>query len=313
MQPSPSPLAHFGHSPSFSSLQPLPQWHPQIAPRHQAKFRHLVHHISSTIILPQPIPLRTLQLLLHNLDHLDPNLNPEPYYTRLHHLPPTPQSLVNGLGPTGAVLIPIQIWSNIHLPLNLPPHPTTPLTRSTQASLPDVSEFLQRLQLHQLIKLVPFPCPAAPAFTTYKSEIKLRFIINLRHYNNLFPAPPPFSLPRFEQILSLPTFNQLWFVKIDIQNCFWSLLLPHEVKGQFYGYLRPFTFSTRRLPFGWTYSPILAHATIAHYLQPIFRLTSHYWQYLDATSGAYRPPLPNLLGGLHCPCINPSRLYPKPV
>ena len=31
------------------------------------------------------------------------------------------------------------------------------------------------------------------------------------------------------------------------------------------------------------------------------------------TSGAYRPPLPNLLGGLHCPCINPSRLYPKPV
>jgi len=80
----------------------------------------------------------------------------------------------------------------------------------------------------------PHSSPAASAFTTYKSEEKLRFIINLRPYNCLFPTPPSFSLPRFEQILSLPSFKQLWFVKLDIQNCFWSLVLPCSVTGQFF-------------------------------------------------------------------------------
>ena len=139
------------------------------------------------------------------------------------------------------------------------------------------------LQLHsqQLITLIPHHCPAASAFTTYKSEEKLRFIINLRPYNCLFPTPPSFSLPRFEQILSLPSFKQLWFVKLDIQSCFWSLVLPCNVTGQFFGCLPPYTFSTRRLPFGLAYSPILAHSTVAHYLQPLFQLNPLCSQYLD--------------------------------
>jgi len=93
---------------------------------------------------------------------------------------------------------------------------------------------------------LPTCCPAALAFTSYKSESKLRFIINLRLYNSCFPKPPSFLLPHLDDLLTLPEFGQLWFVKFDLQNCFWSLQLPDDVHGAFYGCLFNTTFFGQR-------------------------------------------------------------------
>ena len=113
-------------------------------------------------------------------------------YTRLHHHPPTLKSLENGLGPTGAVPIPLPIWLSINLPLCLPPHPVLPkLMRTSSKTAPDPYFFLLQLQSQNLIKLLPKPCPAASAFTAYKSEEKLRFIISFCAYNYLFHTHLP--------------------------------------------------------------------------------------------------------------------------
>ena len=79
--------------------------------------------------------------------------------------------------------------------------------------------------------------------------MKLRFIVNLRSYNDLFHRPPYFSLPSFTDLLHMPNFADKCFIKLDIENCFWSLTLPPQVSGD---------FTTTRLPFGWSWSPILA-------------------------------------------------------
>ena len=141
------------------------------------------------------------------------------------------------------------IWKRYNLPSQLPLHPvTTPSTfRSSPPFLPAHQQFLHQLQQQNLIQTIPTCCPAAPAFTSYKSETKLRFIINLRLYNSCFPKPPSFLLPHLDVLLNLPEFGQLWFVKLDLQNCFWSLQLPADVRGAFYGCLFNTSFFTRRL------------------------------------------------------------------
>ena len=282
------PLAVSGRT-GFSHTLPLPlqppsptQWHPQIPPFRQASFHHLITTILSTIILPVPLPASACQHLLHHLE-LPASIQEETYYTRLAHRPPSLQSLENGLGLTGDVKIPMVIWKRYNLPSQLPLHPvTTPSTfRSSPPFLPAHQQFLHQLQQQNLIQTIPTCCPAAPAFTSYKSETKLRFIINLRLYNSCFPKPPSFLLPHLDVLLNLPEFGQLWFVKLDLQNCFWSLQLPADVRGAFYGCLFNTSFFTRRLPFGWSYSPILAQDTVGYHLLPVLKLTSYLWQYMD--------------------------------
>ena len=65
-------------------------------------------------------------------------------------------------------------------------------------------------------------------------------------------------------------------------QCFWSLLLPESVLGYFTLSAGYCTYGSRRLPFGWSYSPIVGQRTLELILQPILALLpSGCWQYVD--------------------------------
>lgn len=127
------------------------------------------------------------------------------------------------------------------------------------------------------------PAPAAPVFVRYKSELKARVILDLRAYNTLFPPPPPFHLPNLSSLLQTHPHHTQFFIKLDISNFFWSLLLPHEVTGFFtFAAGDTQTYGTRRLPFGWSWSPIIAQLTLARILAPVATwFPGRFWQYVD--------------------------------
>ena len=193
--------------------------------------------------------------------------------------PPTPASLHNGIGPCGNAIVPFAIWSEFGLPHVLPLHPPSTVPPSTDAKL-----VLRTLQRSALV-FETYPQPAAPCFTTYKSETKLRVIMDFRSYNLLFVDPPHFRLPHFDMILSARGSPDLFFVKIDIANFYWSLLLPAPVVGYFTvssGVVGDATYGTRRMPFGWKWSPIIAQTTLARILRPLSEwFPAHLWQYID--------------------------------
>jgi hypothetical protein len=105
--------------------------------------------------------------------------------------------------------------------------------------------------------------------------------MNLRPFNSLFPKPPSFTLPNFNNLLSLSNFRRLYFVKLDICNCYWSIRLPPFITGCFSGRLHGSYFTTTCLPFGWSWAPFLAQSTVAHFLSPLAPFTRLLWQYLD--------------------------------
>ena len=109
--------------------------------------------------------------------------------------------------------------------------------------------------------------------------------MDFRSYNLLFVDPPHFCLPHFDMILSARGSPDLFFVKIDIANFYWSLLLPAPVVGYFTvssGVVGDATYGTRRMPFGWKWSPIIAQTTLARVLRPLSEwFPAHLWQYID--------------------------------
>jgi hypothetical protein len=71
-------------------------------------------------------------------------------------------------------------------------------------------------------------------------------------------------------------------MKIDLQNCFWSISLPSQVRGAFTLSSTSSVFTCRRLPFGWAWSPVLAQLYIAYLLAPLRSFTDlPPWQYYD--------------------------------
>ena len=124
---------------------------------------------------------------------------------------------------------------------------------------------------------------SAPVFARYKSELKARVILGLRAFNTLFPQPPPFHLPNLSSLLQTHHKRTQFFIKLDISNFFWSLHLPSEVKGMFtFAAGDTHTCGTRCLPFGWSWSPIIAQLTLARILAPVAQwFPARLWQYVD--------------------------------
>ena len=127
------------------------------------------------------------------------------------------------------------------------------------------------------------PQHAAPTFAIYKTSTKCRLILDLRACNKLFLRPPSFRLPTFFALLQSPSLP-LYFVKLDVTNFFWSLSLPPTVSGyfRFQSSSASFTYGTRRLPFGWSFSSIISHLTLERILHPLLSwLPDTLWQYND--------------------------------
>ena len=200
-------------------------------------------------VLPRCCAFRALALVLAQSP---PDLDSPP---SLLHNAPTPLSLRHGLGDCGRAIIPPELWSGLGLPLQLPRHPACP-TRSNAPS----KAFLSPL-VHSGVIFRAHSQPAAPAFAIYKSAEKARLIVDLRRYNTLPPPPPPpFHLPHISSLLATRS-PVLFFIKLDVANLYWSLLIPPTVSGYFSYQSASLTsvFGSRRLPFGWSYSPVLAH------------------------------------------------------
>jgi hypothetical protein len=106
-------------------------------------------------------------------------------------------------------------------------------------------------------------------------------LVDLRAYNALWPTPPYFDLPSLDQLLTSRGATPLFFTKLDLRNCYWSILLPRSVHGSFSISCAEATYSTRRLPFGWTWSPALAQLLIGRLLEPLVRGDVLCFQYLD--------------------------------
>ena len=159
-------------------------------------------------------------------------------------------------------------------PRDLPPHPRVPCRPDPLAQI-----LLTRICNDKVIFLVN-PAPAAPVFVRYKSELKARVILDLRAYNTLFPPPPPFHLPNLSSLLQTHPHHTQFFIKLDISNFFWSLLLPREVTGFFtFAAGDTQTYGTRRLPFEWSWSPIIAQLTLARILAPVEKwFPGRFWQ-----------------------------------
>ena len=89
----------------------------------------------------------------------------------------------------------------------------------------------------------------------------------------------------FRQYFECSGSLDLYFVKIDVANVYWSLLLPQPVLGYFAissGVVGDTTYGTQCLPFGLKWSPIIAQTTLARILQPVSAwFPDHLWQYLD--------------------------------
>ena len=187
----------------------------------------------------------------------------------LGRVPPTPASLRQGLGVVGNAPVPADLWTAFGLPLTLPLHPPVQPRASTDADI----------MLHTLADAgLLFPLqdqPAAPAFVTAKTPDKARLLLDMRLWNKQWPKPPRFPLPKLSQILDCPQAPLLFFTKLDVSNFFWSLRLPHFVHGSFALSAGSRVFGSRRLPFGWSWSPILAQLTLARILSPLSSRFSH--------------------------------------
>ena len=121
----------------------------------------------------------------------------------------------------------------------------------------------------------------SPCFTIYKTPTKCRLIVDMRVYNMLWPRPPPFCLPSLDTLLNL-TLKGLFFIKIDVSNFYWSLSIPDHVTGSFVLCAGTQFYHTRRLPFGWRWSPFLAQETLRRVLQPVsVMLGALLWQFVD--------------------------------
>ena len=195
-------------------------------------------------------------------------------YQRLKYRPPTLAAVRVGLGSDGHAVLPCKLWTTHRLPLVLPPHLST-LKRTFPTPTAPFFQHLCDTGLASPVHsthMVPF---GSPTFLTYKSKTKARLICDLRQYNtrfhSLFSKPPAFQLPTLEA-LSFRRSSPLFFTKLDIANCFWSISLPAKVRGSFVLKSSLGLLQTRRLPFGWSWSPLLAHSFIRTVLAPLRHL-----------------------------------------
>ena len=86
----------------------------------------------------------------------------------------------------------------------------------------------------------------------------------------------------------------MFYTKLDLKNAFWSINIPPSVRGTFVLSVTcpsgVISFATRCLPFGWTWSPILAQRTMLHLLEPCLRLLPTLWIYIDDVLLAHPDP-----------------------
>ena len=127
------------------------------------------------------------------------------------------------------------------------------------------------LDLNLITRLPDNTPPTVKIFIEPKNETKCRAICDARwvNYNNSAHRPKRYTLPNFDTLKPLlRTRNLIYFHRTDIINCFWSFLLPRELRSLFIFQAKSphgdtHSYALNRPPFGWDFSPIIVD-TIMH-------------------------------------------------
>ena len=138
--------------------------------------------------------------------------------------------------------------------------------------------------------------PTSRAFLRPKNRQKCRMILDASPINGADPRRPQnFTLPGLEQLRDWMRGGGgggAWMAKLDLQNAFWSVVLPR-------GWRRVFVLQTAdgrsyrytRLPFGWRYSPLICQSLFRGIVAAALRgVRARAWVYIDDSLVTARSP-----------------------
>jgi hypothetical protein len=148
-----------------------------------------------------------------------------------------------------------------------------PPPRPIPCSDPIVKDFVRYALSNELIVPCDKPINSSLFFIPKPASNKVRIIADLRPFNhdsNLEPLP--MSFPDFSTLKSLLSHDGCprYFAKLDISNCYWSMILPEHLQSSFVfrTTFHKASFALRSLPFGWNLSPRIASKTLQSLLPP---------------------------------------------
>lgn len=186
----------------------------------------------------------------------------------------------SNLGPIGNYPIEISVYQNA---ISHSSAATPVLSRTSPKPPPAPLRFVPALW-DMVVELLDKKCISktnAPATGHYfiqpkPNSTKIRAIFNGIFANSRDGVEPKkFSLPNFESLKPwLRSKIPLFFHRTDVQNYFWSYVLPPELQYQFvFSVIDPSgnteNFALLRAPFGWDFIPYIANETMHKILDPI--------------------------------------------
>ena len=127
--------------------------------------------------------------------------------------------------------------------------------------------------------------PTSRAFLRPKNRQKCRMILDASPINEADPRrPQKFTLPGLEQLKDwMRGWGGAWMAKLDLQNAFWSVLLPRGWRGIFVLQTadgRSYRYTP--LPFGWRYSPLICQSLVRGIMAAALRgVRARAWVYID--------------------------------
>ena len=191
-----------------------------------------------------------------------------------------------GLGHAGSVPIPVDLWDRVtHLEaveaMGRIKVPCKELTEAESAMVLALEHQGHLVQLHPGMSGYGKP-PSAPIFIIPKTAEKCSLMFNCQLGNKKFEGPnPPMKLPNLytlkRKFLSWRVQPQSgacaqFLVKLDLTNCYPSLLLPSKVWGTFRSQGLVGVDDLRLLPFGWRFSPAVCQEVVVEILDRLLRM-----------------------------------------
>ena len=120
---------------------------------------------------------------------------------------------------------------------------------------------------------------SVPHFWLYKPG-KLRLIFNGKRLNSAVAKPPPFNMKGHPTLQRFASKN-LWHASDDLKNMFFSVKLAPRAR-RFFGIRTSIgTFRYTALPFGFSWSPFIAHVTVDEICKRALEAGYQVTHYLD--------------------------------
>ena len=210
--------------------------------------------------------------------------------------PVTAEMAARGVGEAGCVVVADSIWNRLVPRDLLRVYSAAQRDRGEESTAPakrgPVYSMLESLQVDTGGLHLTSALPTARMFLTYKNKLKCRAILDARRVNASDPRKPPkFRLPALEGIRrwmgdarrNRQGGGRVYLANLDLQDAYWSIRLPPPrwrrvfvVQG---GSGRKFRYA--RLPFGWSYSPVICQRLIMAVVRRVLSGVIRGWVYLD--------------------------------